>query len=235
MAEAVHVPTVGWDTFLSDHFRWAQGEHVTLIGPTGSGKTTLVLAILHLRRYVVFYGTKPRDKTLDKLAARDGWKIIRSMVKWPRTTPASGSRVIFWPKYATPKDQPAQTAEITAHVESAFTTGGWTLVVDETWWWTNVLGLKRWLEALWSQGRSIGITLVAGTQRPAFIPLMAYDQATHVFFWRDNDETNLRRISGMNGLHSHTIRATVSALPHHHVLYVNTRTGQMVVTQAPPP
>jgi hypothetical protein len=55
------------------------------------------------------------------------------------------------------------------------------------------------LKFLLQQGRSAGISVVAMTQRPAFIPLAFYDQATHLFVWRDNDLRNRQRIGELAG------------------------------------
>jgi len=225
---------VPWETFLAERFVWQQGEHVTMVGPTGSGKTTLALAILELRQYVLAFGTKPKDRTMDSLVRSSGWRLIRTWDKMPKPWLYSALRVVFWPKFTTPDDQPQQAYEIGQAMRGAFVQGGWCLFVDELWYMDHVLGLKRMIEALWTQGRSIDLSIVAGTQRPAHVSLLAYDQATHVFFWRDNDERNLTRISGMNGLNARLIRSTVSTLAAHEVLYVNTRTGAMVVTKAPP-
>src|SRR3954452_15677764 len=63
----IKVPFVPWDEFIDDYFIWRQGEHVTLIGPTGSGKTTLTNAILDKRAYILFFSTKQRDDTQAKL------------------------------------------------------------------------------------------------------------------------------------------------------------------------
>lgn len=228
------VDRLPWDRFVAERFHWEQGQHITLIGPTGSGKTTLALAILEQREYVLAFGTKPKDKTLDKLVRRRGWRLVRTWDRMPNVI-RGATRIVFWPKFLTPDDVPAQAREISKAMREAFVVGGWCLFVDELHYMDNILGLKKTVEMIWTQGRSIGLSLVAGSQRPAHISLMAYDQATHVFFWRDNDERNLKRISGMNGLNSALIRSTVATLPLHHVLYVNTRTGDMVVTNAPAP
>lgn len=226
------VERLGWGDFLAQRFAWRQGEHITLIGPTGAGKTTLALALLPQRQYVIAYGTKPKDRTLDSLV-REGWRKVKSVDKMPNHITDRNRRLVFWPDYRSPDDEANQAYQIGQSLRRSFTDGGWCLFVDETWWFTHKLGLKGWLEALWTQGRSIGLSIVAGTQRPAHIPLLAYDQATHVFFWRDNDERNLSRISGMNGLNARTIKETVSTLGPHEVLYVNTRTSAMTVTKAP--
>lgn len=228
------VEKLEWDAFLSSRFTWRQGEHITLIGPTGTGKTTLALALLPMRDYVLSFATKPKDKTMDALVRKRGWRLVRL---WERMPNIKGKtcRVVFWPRYVTPEDEPHQAVEIGRAMRGAFVEGGWCLFIDELWYTDKVLGLRRMTEALWTQGRSIGISVIAGTQRPVDVSLLAYDQPTHVFFWRDNDERNLKRISGMNGLNARRIRDTVATLDLHTVLYVNTRTGDMVVTKAPRP
>ena len=54
-----------------------------------------------------------------------------------------------------------------------------------------------------------------------------YDQATWLFFFRENDERNLRRIGGIGGLETKAIATTVANLEMHEFLAVNTRTGDM--------
>lgn len=225
------VPTVPWDEFLSQHFAWNQGEHVTLVGPTGTGKTTLMLAIVELRQYVLVLATKPRDKTMDALARRPGWRIVRKWADMPNVI-RGAVRVVFWPTFKTPDDRPRQAYEIGQLMRGAFTDGGWCLVIDELWY-VQQLGLQKMIETWYTQGRSIGLSVLAGTQRPAHVTLLAYDQPRHIFFWRDNDERNLKRIAGLNGLNSRLIRETVATLPAHHVLYCNLVTGDMVITKAP--
>jgi hypothetical protein len=229
------VERVEWDEFVKSRSRWEQGQHVTLIGPTGKGKTTLALAILPMRNFVVAFGTKPKDATLDKLHKSGGWRLVRKWEQMPNILHRKAMRVVLWPKYQTPRDLPGQHYEIATALHEAFAMGSWCLFVDELWYFDKFLKQREMLEMIWTQGRSVGISLVAGTQRPAHVSLLAYDQATHVFFWRDNDERNLKRISGMNGLNAQLIRSTVATLADHDVLYVNTRTGAMTVTKAPKP
>ena len=71
-------------------------------------------------------------------------------------------------------------------------------------------------------------------QRPAGNRLVElFDQTTHLFFFRDNDEPNLRRISGVGWLSSEAIKAFVANLEQYQFLYVNTRTGWMYRSRAP--
>jgi hypothetical protein len=112
-----------------------------------------------------------------------------------------------------------------------FTQKHWAINADEVSYIGNDLRLEPLLKLIWQQGRAIGLSLVAGTQRPVHVPLLIYDQSTHLFFFRDNDETNLRRIGGIGWLNAREIREAVARLPKYYFLYVNTRTGEMKISK----
>lgn len=229
------VPYVPWEQFLAQ-WVWNQGEHMSTVGPTGSGKSTLVRALLPRRKYVIVLGTKPRDRVLDKLVRVDGFTRI---TEWPPPTPpwwrqiTAGwdDRLILWPPFRHADDRAVQRDVFERALGDVFAEGGWTVVVDEAFYLADELGLKRWLTTLWTQGRSNDLSVVAGTQRPAFVPLHMYDQAAHLFFFADNDEVNLRRVGGLGGLSARVVRETVAALPRHQVLYVDTRNRTLLRTR----
>lgn len=245
MTAIERVPWNGPEGFLA-RLDWRQGEHVSLIGPTGTGKTTLALEILPRRQWVVAIGTKPRDTTLQGILrpGRTG-RLARILGtdeggsgdyarigEWP--PPLHTPRVVLWPRVSgmTAANRRAIQAEIIGDaLAEIFTAGAWCVFADEVWYLCKRLGLTEELEELWTQGRSIGISLVAATQRPAYVPLYMYDQATHLFFWADNDEANLRRVGGIGSLSPRIIRETVAQLAPHDVLYVNARSGAMCITR----
>lgn len=240
-------PPIPWRDFL-DRFQWRQGEHVTIVGPTGVGKTHLILSILERRTYVVFFAAKPHDPLIDALE-RDGYHLTKEL---PFPPPQLEPRIIYWPRIRSVDDIKSQRAKFAEAFKLIYTLGGsggnYCVVLDETNYFTQYLRLSPLVELFWRQGRSLGASLVAATQRPFHIPLLAYDQATHVFFFRENDEANLRRIGSMGVVSSRELIQAVSGLracalgegehsedcsPNHQLLYLNTRDGRMMVTEAP--
>lgn len=232
-AAAIKPVELEWTDFLS-RFDWRQGEHVTLLGPTGTGKTTAMLQLLDRRGFVVAIGTKPKDSTLDYLKREQGYKLVPTL---PAQIPPgqSTARVIVWPKMRT-LDRAAKrllAAKVRETLDRAYSAGGWTIAADELAFLTNTLRLAPELSDIWQQGRSNFVSLIGGSQRPRHIPLDAYSAASHLFLWRTNDEYDLKRLSGLNGVSSAVVRSIVPNLPRHHLLYVSTRSGAMVVTVAP--
>lgn len=218
-----HVP---WETFLP-RMQWRQGEHVSLIGPTGGGKTTLAMSLLAAREYVAVIGCKPDDDVLPGLV-RHGYK--RTLELPERGDPP---RVLVWPPYRRPADKVNQRRVIAGVLGQAFRSGGWCVAADEVSYLVRRLHLEEYLLDLWEQGRSNRCSLVAATQRPAWVPLALYSQATHLFLWGTRDGRDLARIGSLNGADPEPVRAVVANLPPFTALYLNTRTGTMVTTMAP--
>lgn len=217
---------LSWDEHLAT-WRWEQGDHVTLIGPTKAGKTTLAGAILPLRDYVVVLSAKPRDSTLEAYANEHGYRIVRRWgdVGMPRR---GGDRVLLWPKASDPEDFEArQYAEFRACLSDVFQVGGWTVYVDELSYVTDYLQLTRPLTRLWAQGRSLGVTVVASTQAPVYVPRHAYDQVVHMYLWRTRDLDRVRRLAEISGaVDPRRLFEELRALEEHQCLYVDGATGE---------
>lgn len=228
---ATQAPRVPWDVFISGHFAWDDGEHVGMIGPTGQGKTTLLTQLLPLHPYVTVFATKPRDTTMDRLIASG----YQRMTRWESIPADRMPRRVLWPPASELGSEDKQREVFRDAFARIYREGAWTVAIDELWYIINVLNLGAEVKTYLLQARSLDISLVVATQRPAWVPLEVYDQSTHLFFWRDNDETNLRRISGISYRSGDLIRHIVSNLDRYQVLYVNTRTGAMVRTKAPGP
>lgn len=230
--EIQEVPTVTWAEFVNQHFQWEQGEHLTAIGPTGAGKTTLSMALLPFRRYVIATGTKPKDPTLDKLKDESGYVLLR---KWQKLSPELYPKRLIWPDSRDLHSAAKQREVFMDAFAHIYQEGGWCTYIDEMWYFIHHLKMEKEVKTFLQQSRSNNISMLLLTQRPAFVPLECYDQSSHLFFARDNDESNLKRISGIAWLSAKTVRETVASLDRFQWLYINTKTGELMKTTPPPP
>lgn len=228
-------PRMPWDAFLRREFVWRQGEHVGLIGATGRGKTTMLMELLPLHPYVVVFATKRKDETMDRLISGNGQRGgYQRYEYWRRLDPRNVPRRVIWPKASAIKDMKSVQQEVFEDAfEHIYQEGGWTVAIDELWWYTNILDLGLHIRVLLLQGRSNNISMIMSTQRPAFVPTEIYSQSTHLMLWGDNDRRNLDRLGEINSRDSALVREIVRELEDNQVLYINTRTGRMVRTHVP--
>lgn len=153
-------------------FPWLPGEHMAVIGDTGTGKTYLLAkAILPLRRFVVVFKTKA-DKDDDSK-----WRGYHRIRKASGIMDERYDRFLLDPPYS------RQAVEGYHLLERVYRQGGWTVVIDEGWL-TERLGLQEYIERLLTQGRSQGISVVFGQQRPVTTSRFVISQCTHLFTFR---------------------------------------------------
>lgn len=222
-------PRIPWDVFVRSNLNWRPGEHFGLIGPTGQGKTTMLLNVLPLHPYVVVFGTKPKDPTMDRLV-KSGYT---KMKYWRSLDARNIPRRVVWPDARRIDSVNVQRHVFNDAIERIYREGNWTVAIDELWYFTNILKFDLYVKLYYLQARSTNISLLAATQRPSSVPLEMYDQSTHLMFWRDNDRRNLDRLSEINSRDAALVREIVRNLEDFQVLYVNTRTGRMLRTRVP--
>ncbi len=119
------------------------GEHVTIVGPTGAGKSTVLIEIAEMLPDTVLVVTKRRDELLSGLRRRD-WTIVRDVKELRR--PWRGSigeryfgngpaplRVVFWPKPGSTirATRKAQAESVRALLDWAHARGRVAIGIDE--------------------------------------------------------------------------------------------------------
>lgn len=225
-------PVVEWTEFLDSVFDWRQSQHIGIIGPTGMGKSNLSTYLLSLRKYVVAFATKPQDETIEQLVRHERYVRFKT---WQDRPPKFYPKRVIWPDSRELESQAIQHREIKRALSHIYVQGNWCVFIDELWYLINILGLAREVKIYLLQARSNGISLVGCSQRPAWIPVEMFDQPHHLFFFRDNDERNLKTISGISWLSATMVRSLVARLEMFQFLYINTRSGQMWRSTSPPP
>lgn len=201
------------------------GDHVSIIGPTGTGKTVLAMEILSMRSYAIYLASKPpADKELRRLKRSKQWHLSPDGdIPSARIAP----KVLVWPPYKSEASLPVQRAAFTRAADTAFAEG-WTLCYDELAWACERLAMGGIVKSGFQQGRSQRNGLVVCTQRPAWVPRDIYSGATHLFLFGTNDSEDLKRIGGLNGSDPAIVRRMVASMPRdHRFLYLHTPTGKI--------
>lgn len=208
--DPVAAPTVlDWESFqtmfAAGH---RQGEHVSIVGPTGGGKSTLMFELCRVigsrkgrdgrPSRVTIFATKRRDATLEKLV-RSGWPIIK---KWP---PKFGEEhCVVWPRGMRQSERAQRQRAVFAPLFDVIDEeGGQAVCIDEAAYFERPLprGLSMGgaLEQTWTESRSNKVTLIAGTQRPRHVSRAMWSEPSWIFIIRPEDEEDLKRVAQLSG------------------------------------
>jgi hypothetical protein len=153
--------------------RIGRGDRVTVFGKTGSGKSTLVRQLL--RRYSRAVLVDPKGR-----ASVDDWPIVYGSSAFLRAWPATPRIVV---RTGPGEDRRKWIDAIMWHV---WATGETAVALDETIGVVDANRGSSGVDAVWSQGRELGITAYVCTQRPSKVPPVIVSEAEHVFVFRLN-------------------------------------------------
>jgi hypothetical protein len=227
------VPEVGWDEFLERfHNLWQPGEHVSAIGRSGSGKTTMITQLLDERRYVVVLLTKRTDPLFPTFRRR-GYKPVRNVSEWPERDWHPKIVIHIPTEGLGRREGERQAGEIRRVLDHAWDLGDVDLYIDEIAELADLLGLERELRTFWKEARSAGVSVVAGTQRPARVPLEMYDQPRFLLFWHSSNREAMKRLADMNAGDPELARQVVAQLDRYEVLAIDGYEQELVRTRPP--
>jgi hypothetical protein len=230
------IAVVPREEFLQTMWDYRAGEHVTFLGPTKSGKTTLGYQLLEHAATekvpVVVLVMKPRDPVAASWSKQLGYRTVRSWPPFLSTfQPRKPAGWTLWPKHTfDPKrDNPMLHREFRKCILDCYKRGNRIIFGDEVYGLVAELGLSQELIAVWSRGRSMGAGLWAATQKPTHIPLWAYSQAEHLFLHHDPDKRARDRFKEIGGVDPDWISSIVMGLSRHQWLYIRQEDKAMCI------
>lgn len=205
------VPTLARRDFLYEFGRdYVKGQHVTYLGPTGRGKSTLCFQCLGEvispdHPVISLHGKiKGRDPVIGKAAKRYHLRVVPEL---PSTQRQLFDRKRKWNGYIIiPLEKPGTPAEEEARLQDAFrhaistnyqTTKRNTIThINESHQIQSDLSLKKDVEAPLMRGGPDN-AVWNEAQRGAYLSYHTYNAPEHIFIFYDPDAQNRKRYSDM--------------------------------------
>lgn len=184
---------------------WHEGEHVALVGQTGTGKTTVAHKILSIRKRVCVLAIKRQDDTLEQF--RKGKPSYKIITKFPVDNEwKPEQRLILWAKPRSLHHEEIQKQSLSVYraLNYMYLQGSWCIYLDEAGYLAGVLGLSSAIGILLNQGRSAHISVVATMTRPssvvARIPRESLTQVRHHLVFKYTDEDEMKKCAQIVGV-----------------------------------
>lgn len=236
------VQGMAWDRFKPWFVRnWKQGDHVAVVGPTGFGKSNLIVNLLPMRKHALALDVKGGDRTLSKLEeygfTRSGWPLPPKVYR--KIEEGEPARFIVGKRARTAEEMAPNKRMIGACIHDVFGEGNWTVYIDEL---QMASSQKMWnlgsgIELNLIAARDRGVSILTSFQAPRWVPRAASDQASWLFIFPTRDELVVDRLAEMAGRPKSEMRGALKGLggkADHMVLLTGTDPySPMIVTRAP--
>lgn len=249
---AVETPAVSeipWEQFW-DANPPEEGAHVSVFGPTGSGKTyTLISLAERFPGNAILVVTKGRDRIVRRLVAERGWllardpddifdphgrpgKLLKKTMRdwWEKRDGRPPQKIVYHPSVDVPASRRAEALEpfireigdrAYQYCMRADATNVF-LGIDETMFAADELRLGKQFVIFWNEGRSMGLSFVAAMQRPAWIPRSSKSAPSVYVIFPTSDPEDLAELAKVAGYkRAADFKSELDRLgPHEHLLVV---------------
>lgn len=216
------------EEYLRDYFDYRPGEHLSLISPTGKGKTHLAYQLLDnaMRQNPNLTVASMMPKSSDDSASQWAKALgLKETADWPprkRWWEEKPRGHILWPPHdpsvdaTTDREQVAEVMRKCLHRQ--YYAGDSITFADDIHVIAVLMGLNPECEQFWTAGRSSGAGLWSASQKPSgtlgsgSVSSFSYNAPTHLYLGRDTDERNIRRFGEIGGVDGREIEAIVRGL-----------------------
>lgn len=215
----LEVEPLPWAEFKQWFAReWKPGQHLSVIAPTGAGKTTFVGGLLELRKYVLALDPKGGDSTLSglgypRLAEWPGDRRVAQIVA-KNDDDNKPSRFIVGPRVAKNEDYAALRETTKEALDGAFNLGGFTVYADELQILSDprMMNLRKEADRMLIAARDKGLSFVSSYQAPAWVTPHAGRMSTWVAVSYTRDQDTVDKLAGILGRPRPELRGAISGL-----------------------
>jgi hypothetical protein len=209
--------------FVADVFDYHDGQHLTMLGPTQRGKTTLCFQLLNRvatpeRKAVILHGKfKGRDPVIPKASESLNMRIVDS---WPPTYRPGDKkrrgyilRPLNGPLSSTDEENEVLAREFKRAIHSNYknTKAPTITVVDERAQCEEDLKIRKSLDGPLMRGAPHNGEW-NNIQRGRFCSYHCYDAPEHLFVFYDPDLSNRKRYAEIGGVDPHYVEEVTENL-----------------------
>ncbi len=243
----VRIQEVDRQEFVDSRWVYKPGQHVTIVGPTDWGKTTLAYQLMEKVATPNFPAVslvmKPEDDTVQLWLPGMGHRIVQS---WPpnpakEMVQAKPPGYGLWPPHTFDAkiDDPRLYWEFRRAIIGMYgkrigqrKIKGGILFSDEVAGLARLYNLARQLDNVWERGRSQNVGLWGASQRPYNVPQNAYGMAAHLFLGNDPDKRSRQRYGEIGGVDPKLVENATMLLQDHSWLYLRRKPRALCIVSA---